>query len=275
MEDLGRTHRLYGPIPYNSSIMRGETDSPMYFSLGRYCAVAYHLRRLGLGQVAGPLDWMGSDDPDGLIRLLRNRFDGFMSPENLLVIGKHMGYWVVVDRRYNIRTAHDFPVDPLQPISQPGAQATQDRGLPRQLFRWFFTARRRVGPRAKALESVSASGFVEIQTYREGIRRIESRARRFLKALESPRPIILVRQEDSMKEILTLLDVLRDQRAGWPFQLLAVGPDPAFRTGPIDPKLRTFPIEQIDSSQGPDSWQGDHEVWDLALSRTQGLENVP
>ncbi len=68
-----------------------------------------------------------------------------------------------------------------------------------------------------------------------------------------------------MEDILRLLEVLKKLREDRPFRLLAIGPAPEFREKTPADELLTFPMEAIDSTKGPDSWQGDHEAWNRAL----------
>ncbi|RLE18140.1 MAG: hypothetical protein DRJ61_14100 [Acidobacteria bacterium] len=237
--------------------------NPVIFSLGRYCATAYQLRRLGLRLCAGPLDWMGSDDASGLYDLLEHGFDAMMDRSHLKIFGQHRGFWIVRDQRYRIRTAHDFPIDPKNhqatEESSPGLNSQCDPCLIRWLDQ-FLTNRRRHDP--SYCIPVEDGNPVFLEDYSAGIRRIRRRSARLLSALNSRRAIVLVRNEDSMKEILRLHDLLCRIRDRRPFLLLATGPDPEFREDPGVADLATCWIPKVDSSQGPDSWQGDDRAWD-------------
>jgi hypothetical protein len=80
-----------------------------YISLGSTCQTAYQLKRLGLRKYAGPLDWFVSDSVNGLIRLIENRFNGFMDFNNLQLIGSTDDCFVIRDNMYSIVSFHDFP----------------------------------------------------------------------------------------------------------------------------------------------------------------------
>ena len=236
---------------------------PKIFSLGRYCVTAYQLRRLGLRPSAGPLDWMGSDESAGLYDLLEHGLDALMDRSHLKIFGQHRGFWVVRDQRYRIRTVHDFPVDPgiNRTVGEfpPGFIRRGDLFL----FRWWdrlLTDRRRHDP--SYLVPQEDGNPVFLPAYSAGIRRIRRRSARLRAALHSRRAIVLVRNEDSMEEILRLHDLLCRIRGRRPFLLLATGPDPEFRNDPGVAGLATCWMPEVDSSQGPDSWQGDDTVWD-------------
>ena len=252
-------------IGYTQEAMGHWLNDFVCFSLGRFCAGAFHLRRLGLRYAAGPLDWMGSDEPQGLLDVLATRFEDFMALENLLVIDQHHGHWVVVDERFRIRAAHVFPIDPRLLPGSPGF-SEQPRSGVGMLSYWRLRFRNPPSRlRVRATESCSQGGVIELECYPWAIRRIRRRVAAFLRALDDPQPVLLIRQEDGMDEILRLLKLLRKLRKGRPFRLLAVGPDPTFRETSDIEELLTFPMEAIDSMKGPDSWQGDHEAWDRAL----------
>jgi hypothetical protein len=80
-----------------------------YISLGSTCQTAYQLKRLGLRKYAGPLDWFVSDSVNGLIRLIENRFNGFMDFNNLQLIDCTDDCFVIRDNMYSILSFHDFP----------------------------------------------------------------------------------------------------------------------------------------------------------------------
>ena len=235
----------------------------MIFSLGRYCATAYQLRRLGLRVCAGPLDWMGSDDSSGLYDLLEHGFDAMMDRSHLRIFGQHRGFWIVRDQRFRIRTAHDFPVDPkihqASVESSPGFSRRRDPCLIRWLDQ-FLANKRRHDP--SNWIPVEDGAPIFLSAYPAGIRRIKRRSARLRAALHSKRAIVLVRNEDSMKEILRLHDLLLRIRDRRPFLLLAMGPDPEFRNDPGVAGLATCWMPKVDSSQGPDSWQGEDRAWD-------------
>lgn len=80
------------------------------YSLGPNCQTAYQLRRLGLRQAAGPLDWFISNSHAGLTSLLDNRFHDFMELENMKLVGQFQTCYCIKDEKYQIFSYHDFPV---------------------------------------------------------------------------------------------------------------------------------------------------------------------
>lgn len=50
----------------------------LVMSLGYNCMVAYQLKRLALRSFSGPVDWVIIHEARDLIRLLDNRFQGYM-----------------------------------------------------------------------------------------------------------------------------------------------------------------------------------------------------
>jgi hypothetical protein len=81
-----------------------------FMSLGSNCQVAYQLKRLGLRQSAGPLDWFVCESVPGLVQLLRHRFKGLMDFQNLQLLDRTQECFVVRDNLYNIISFHDFPL---------------------------------------------------------------------------------------------------------------------------------------------------------------------
>ncbi|WP_342565801.1 DUF1796 family putative cysteine peptidase [Paenibacillus sp. FSL R7-0345] len=100
-------------------------------SLGSSCAPAINMRRYGLRKFAMPLDWMISASLSDVNRLIGSRFDGFMELENLSKLEETDFFlndgdplyddparhslsksYFIKDSRYNIVSAHDFPVIP-------------------------------------------------------------------------------------------------------------------------------------------------------------------
>lgn len=82
----------------------------LIMSLGYNCMVAYQLKRLSLRSFSGPVDWVIIDDANQLVRLLDNRFSGYMEEHNLRILGTHNGFYSVLDTEYQAKSFHDFPV---------------------------------------------------------------------------------------------------------------------------------------------------------------------
>lgn len=236
-------------------------NKPVVISLGRYCATAFHLGRLGLQERRGPLDWMGTDESGGLLDLIENDFKGLMDLKHLKIQGQHHGNWILRDQQYRIRSVHDFPIrpgaDPEEdlPSSSPGRWSRTLMGR----FKGSRLGRVEPGPWLVPGEDGS---MVVLASYAEGIRRIRRRTARIRAALQSRRPLVLLRNEDSMEEILALHKLMREIRGRRPFLLLACGPDPEFRREPGIENLACCWMPEIDSTRGPDSWQGSHAAWD-------------
>ncbi|MEF2967950.1 DUF1796 family putative cysteine peptidase [Paenibacillus sp. M1] len=79
------------------------------YSLGDLCTVSIQLERNGLRPYAGPLDWMASYSLPDVIRLLGNRFAGFMDYDHL-VVEKQVSdkLYLVKETYYNVYSNHDF-----------------------------------------------------------------------------------------------------------------------------------------------------------------------
>ncbi|MEC1071971.1 DUF1796 family putative cysteine peptidase [Priestia megaterium] len=101
-------------------------------SLGSACNPALQLNRLNLRSfTSGPLDWSYSPFLSDVSELLHNKFDGFMEIDNMRLIDDTGSYayiddkvfkfpnqnihvqkksYIIQDTRYNIFSAHDFPI---------------------------------------------------------------------------------------------------------------------------------------------------------------------
>ncbi|AZK47580.1 DUF1796 family putative cysteine peptidase [Paenibacillus lentus] len=90
---------------------RSEMQRPYDFvmSLGYNCMVAYQLKRLSLRTFSAPIDWVIIHEVKDVIRLLDQRFHGYMEERNLEILGKHNGFFSVKDTVYNAHSFHDFP----------------------------------------------------------------------------------------------------------------------------------------------------------------------
>ncbi len=83
------------------------------YSLGRNCLPALQLQKNGLRTFSGVLDWMVSDSLSDVNRLLKKRFAGFMDFGDLEFVTYDVPFpanLYVKDKKYNIVSAHDFPV---------------------------------------------------------------------------------------------------------------------------------------------------------------------
>lgn len=98
-------------------------------SLGCNCSTATHLKRNDLRRFSMPLDWMKSPSLSDVIRLLKNKFNGFMEFNNLILLGRSahtvegiehdeevrpnsIATFLVANKTYNIYFFHDFIVIP-------------------------------------------------------------------------------------------------------------------------------------------------------------------
>lgn len=76
-----------------------------FISIGGFCGVAQDLEKLGLRSTSSPFDWCVSEF-EGIVRLIENKFDGFMKYENLIQDKDHRERYK--DNAYNIVFFHDF-----------------------------------------------------------------------------------------------------------------------------------------------------------------------
>jgi len=79
-----------------------------FISLGSTCQTAYQLRRLGLRNFSGPLDWFISRSVPDVTRLIRHRFNGFMELDRLRLTGTDTECYVVIDEKNDVVSYHDF-----------------------------------------------------------------------------------------------------------------------------------------------------------------------
>lgn len=79
-------------------------------SLGHDCQTASQIDRVtGAGRPAQFFDWLVTPH-DGLIALLRDDFQGFLSPGNISDRGEHDGFHFVVDSKFGVDLIHEFPI---------------------------------------------------------------------------------------------------------------------------------------------------------------------
>ncbi|AIQ65097.1 hypothetical protein PSTEL_20195 [Paenibacillus stellifer] len=111
------------------------------FSLGCTCLTATQLKRAGLRKESGPFDWMYSYGLSHINKVLRNEFDSYMEPENLIAEGldyHHVNY-LVRDREYGLVSAHDFSIEHNTPAdlsaAYPEFRERTDRRTTRMLER--------------------------------------------------------------------------------------------------------------------------------------------
>lgn len=76
-----------------------------FISLGVFCGVAQDLETLGLRSKSSPFDWCLSEF-ECIVRLIENKFDGFMKYENLIQDKDHRERYK--DNAYNTIFFHDF-----------------------------------------------------------------------------------------------------------------------------------------------------------------------
>lgn len=100
--------------------IKGSYD--VIYSLGGACWPAIHLKRHGLRNFSGPLDWYLSPSLSDVNRLLKNKFKGFMELKNMHLMDKtnilynedvpqpSIKSYLVKDNYYNIVSVHDFPI---------------------------------------------------------------------------------------------------------------------------------------------------------------------
>ncbi|MBP2000377.1 hypothetical protein J2Z69_001396 [Paenibacillus shirakamiensis] len=80
-------------------------------SLGPTCQPAYQLRRLQLRTSAGPLDWFISKSHEGFIKVISQRFDGFMTLAYMKNVGEFKTCYCIEDTLHQIYSYHDFSMN--------------------------------------------------------------------------------------------------------------------------------------------------------------------
>ncbi|TVY02156.1 DUF1796 family putative cysteine peptidase [Cohnella terricola] len=89
--------------------IKGTYDT--IYSLGDLCLASIQLKQNKLRPFSGVLDWMASPQLHDVNRLLRYRFEEFMNPSNLRIIGYAGEDKIcVADDFYNMVSNHDFDV---------------------------------------------------------------------------------------------------------------------------------------------------------------------
>jgi hypothetical protein len=115
--------------------LKGEYDA--IFSLGELCFISIQLEKNGIRPYSGVLDWVGSPNLNGVNRLLRNRFEGFMDRHQIACIGTAGDkLYLVQDKTYDIYSNHDFFIaqnDPKLLEAYPSVKAKYDRRVARFL----------------------------------------------------------------------------------------------------------------------------------------------
>ncbi|AZN39627.1 DUF1796 family putative cysteine peptidase [Paenibacillus albus] len=115
--------------------LKGTYDT--IYSLGDLCLPAIQMELNDLRPFAGPLDWMQSQVLPDVIRLLANRFAGFMDYSHLEVISKATDkLYYVKEKEYNIYSNHDFYTHnnfPPELNAYPEVKAKYDRRVARFL----------------------------------------------------------------------------------------------------------------------------------------------
>lgn len=86
-----------------------EGSYGLVVSLGSFCQVAYQMKKHKLRRCSLPFDWMVLESVPCLIMIMKNKFDGYFSKENLTVKGKHDHTYLVYDEKYQCMSVHDFP----------------------------------------------------------------------------------------------------------------------------------------------------------------------
>ncbi|MFB9329632.1 DUF1796 family putative cysteine peptidase [Paenibacillus aurantiacus] len=117
------------------SALKGTYDA--IYSLGDVCLAGIQMEHHGMRHVAGPLDWMASYNLPQVIRLLANRFAGFMDYNHLRVEGMAgEKIYLVKEMEYDILSNHDFFVHnnfPPHLAAYPEIKAKYDRRVSRFL----------------------------------------------------------------------------------------------------------------------------------------------
>jgi len=89
--------------------IKGTYDA--IYSLGDLCLASIQLKQNKLRPFSGVLDWMASPQLHDVNRMLRYRFEEFMAPSNLRIIGYAGEDKIcVADDFYHIVSNHDFDI---------------------------------------------------------------------------------------------------------------------------------------------------------------------
>jgi hypothetical protein len=92
-------------------------------SLGRDCQAASQIDRVtGAGRPSQFFDWLVTPH-DGLISLLGDDFQGFLSPGNISDRGEHDGFHYAVDSKFGIELIHEFPISQSIESKLPSVRA--------------------------------------------------------------------------------------------------------------------------------------------------------
>ncbi len=88
----------------------------LVFSLGEACACSQTLRRCRLQFASFPLDWMAGGTFLGRVRLVADRFDGWLEAEDFTYKGANPinGLGIFYNSRTGITHLHDFPDRPVE-----------------------------------------------------------------------------------------------------------------------------------------------------------------
>jgi hypothetical protein len=78
------------------------------FNLGFNCQGVYYTKAHGLSCGNGPTDWFGVHELSKLVRLIDNRYQGYMELEDLKIIGTDKQYYAVFNEKSNVASYHDF-----------------------------------------------------------------------------------------------------------------------------------------------------------------------
>ncbi len=89
-----------------------NTKFDFVFSLGENCAAAHYLQRLKLREMSCPFDWLCNASIQTRSTLLIDRFDGFLTRENMVLMEKPLGGDPLNDYYHDKKTGfyffHDF-----------------------------------------------------------------------------------------------------------------------------------------------------------------------
>ena len=100
-----------------------------YVSLGWFCSVALELERIGLREASLPFDWIGTERMETVITLIEDRFEGFLTYEDLAQDASDRARYY--DTRRDIPFYHDF--DAYHPLADqlPGVRRRYARRIER------------------------------------------------------------------------------------------------------------------------------------------------
>jgi len=152
---------------------------PILVSLGNDCQPTLRLRQFRLRSIAYPLDWVKTNNFDGMCALLEEEFAHYLSPDFLEY---RSGDDYVSNTRYGVQFFHDFPTHKNAKVAQDG----ENWGYIESNYLDFLPQiRQKYAPRIKRFIDV-LNGTNEVFFFRVGIN--DCQAKKFVNLLAKKYP---------------------------------------------------------------------------------------